>query len=51
VQASQAAPENRQTAVVAALDGAFAKAAAEMATKALDAIGEDAARAQAGSAQ
>ena len=49
VQASESAPENRQTAVVAALDAAFAKAAAEMATKTLDAIGEDAARAPAGS--
>jgi cholesterol transport system auxiliary component len=43
VQASEAAGENRQTAVVAALDAAFAKAAGEMATKSYAAIESDAA--------
>ena len=41
VQASEAAPENRQTAVVAALDAAFAQAAAELAVKSFAAIEAD----------
>jgi cholesterol transport system auxiliary component len=50
VQASEAAPENRQTAVVGALEAAFAKAAGEMALKSLAAIETDAAKAPAVSA-
>jgi cholesterol transport system auxiliary component len=43
VAASESAAENRQTALVAALDTAFARAAADLADKALGAIGADAA--------
>ena len=42
VQASEAAPENRQTAVVAALNAAFDAAAGEMAARAFAAIEADA---------
>jgi cholesterol transport system auxiliary component len=50
VQASEAAPENRQTAVVAALEAAFAKAAGEVALKSFAAIETDASKAPAASA-
>lgn len=43
VAASETAAENRQTALVAALDAAFARAAADLADKAFGAIGADAA--------
>jgi cholesterol transport system auxiliary component len=43
VSASEGAAENRQSAVVAALDAAFARAAADMAGRALDAIAAEAA--------
>lgn len=43
VSASEGAAENRQSAVVAALDAAFARAAAEMGGRALDAIAAEAA--------
>jgi cholesterol transport system auxiliary component len=43
VSASEGAAENRQAAVVAALNAAFARAATEMAGRALDAVAADAA--------
>jgi cholesterol transport system auxiliary component len=42
VSASESAPENRQTAVVAALESAFAKASRELAAKSFAAIEADA---------
>jgi cholesterol transport system auxiliary component len=45
--ASESAGENRQTAVVAALDAAFARAAAEVGGKAFEAIAADAGQASA----
>ncbi len=47
VAASEAAPENRQSSLVSALDAAFGRAAAELSAKALAAIGADAAAADA----
>jgi cholesterol transport system auxiliary component len=47
VAAEEKAAENRVTAVVAALDAAFARAAAELAGRGLDAIAADVAAAQA----
>jgi cholesterol transport system auxiliary component len=47
VAASESAAENRQSSVVAALDAAFARAAAEVAGKAFEAIAADAAQASA----
>jgi len=41
VAASEAATENRQTTVVAALDAAFARAAGEIAARALEALAAD----------
>jgi cholesterol transport system auxiliary component len=46
VSAEQVSPENRQASVVAALDAAFARATAELATRSLEAIGADVARSQ-----
>jgi len=43
VSASESAAENRQTALVAALDAAFARATTELSDRALGAIGADAA--------
>ena len=51
VEAQERAPENRVSAVVAALDAAFQRAANELAEKSLDAIAADLAAAQAPAAK